>query len=606
LTTAAAEQNETVQTFFVTGMDCASCAQSIETAVAQLDGAAHVELQFTTEKLLVQGAVSPETVIGRVRDMGYDVREPDQAQPAASPTAATNFWQFMWRRAHTRLALLGALLILPGLIFSEFGGREHWLLNLLSVAAMLIAGAPIAQSAWRALRFSREITMNLLMSVAAVGAVLIGAYTEAGMVIVLFALGEALEGYTADRARNSIRSLMNVVPDEAIVLRPCIDCREHLGQDDYTGGECPFCGIEEQRLPVAELVIGDRIVVRPGERIPMDGRLHAGHSSVNQAPITGESIPVPKQPGEKVFAGSINGEGALEITVTHRAENNTISRLIRMVEEAQAQKAPAQRFVDRFARWYTPAVMGLALLVAIIPPLFFGQPFFNPDGETFGWLYRGLALLVVACPCALVISTPVSIVSGISRAARQGILFKGGAYLEGLTGIQAVAFDKTGTLTKGEPTLITLRAEGCAEALNGAAHNPRQCVDERELLALAAAVERRSEHPLGKAILDEAAKLGVAARYAAAAEVQALAGRGVQGVVDGRLVTIGSHTHFESAFPHSRPHCAAAEKDAAAGRTPVMVAVDGVYQGTIVVADTLRRTAGRRLARCGKRGSPMW
>jgi Cd2+/Zn2+-exporting ATPase len=588
LTVEAAEQRSVEQTYWVTGMDCASCAQSIETAVAQLDGAAHVELHFTTEKLIVQGVVAPETVIGRVRDMGYDVREPDADRTAAPTPTANNFWQFMWQRWHTRLALLGVLLILPGVIFSELGGREHWLLSLLSVAAMVVAGVPIAQNAWRALRFSREITMNLLMSVAAVGAVIIGAYTEAGMVIVLFALGEALEGYTADRARNSIRSLMNVVPDEAIVLRPCMDCREHLGQSGYSGGACPFCGIEEQRVPVRDLVIGDRIVVRPGERIPMDGRILEGHSSVNQAPITGESMPVPKEPGAAVFASSINGEGALEIGVTHLAKNNTISRLIQMVEEAQARKAPAQRFVDRFARWYTPAVMALALLVAVVPPLLFGQPFLNPDSETFGWLYRGLALLVVACPCALVISTPVSIVSGISRAARQGILFKGGAHLEALTNIQAVAFDKTGTLTQGEPILINLRAEACAADLNGGAHDPRECVDERELLALAAAVERRSEHPLGKAILHEARQLGVAERYPAAANVQALAGRGVQGVVDGRLVTIGSHTHFEMEFPHSQPHCAEAEKDAAAGRTPVMVAVDAVYQGTIVVADTLR------------------
>ena len=243
---------------------------------------------------------------------------------------------------------------------------------------------------------------------------------------------------------------MEVAPTEAIVLRPCIDCKEHLGQGDYAGGPCPVCGLEEQRLPVSDLQIGDTIVIKPGERIPMDGRVSAGGSSVDQAPITGESKLVEKMEGDEVFAGSINGEGTLQIEVTHLAEDNTISRMIRLVEEAQDKQAPSQRFVDRFAAYYTPAVVVLAALVAIIPPLFFEQPFWNPAPDEQGWLYRALALLVVACPCALVISTPVSLISAISNAARNGVLIKGGAYLESLNRIKAFAFDKTGTLTTGQ------------------------------------------------------------------------------------------------------------------------------------------------------------
>ncbi|MCB0091197.1 MAG: HAD-IC family P-type ATPase, partial [Caldilineaceae bacterium] len=283
------------------------------------------------------------------------------------------------------------------------------------------------------LRLSRQINMNLLMVIAAVGAVIIGAVTEAGLVMVLFAVGEALEGYTMERARHSIQALMEVAPAEATVLRPCMDCRAHVGQDGYTGGPCPFCGVEEVAVPVAQLQIGDTMLVKPGERIAMDGRVIKGASLVNQAPITGESTPVAKSKDAEIFAGSINGEGVLEIEVTRLAADNMISRIIALVEEAQARKAPVERFVDRFAQWYTPLVVAIAVLIAAVPPLFLQQPFWGDQG----WLYRALTLLVVACPCALVISTPVTIISAISNAARNGVLIKGGAYLELLAKVRA-------------------------------------------------------------------------------------------------------------------------------------------------------------------------
>jgi Cd2+/Zn2+-exporting ATPase len=561
--------NGSTYTFTISGMDCAGCARTIESGVAKLPGVQSCELNFTTERLRISGAITPEQVVARVRDLGYTIAEaaPEPAAPVAPPSAPS-FLDFMWARLETRLALLGALLVLPGIVLHELLGWDALWIDLLALLAMALTIGPIARSAWRSLTISRELNINALMTIAAVGAVIIGAYVEAGLVMVLFALGEALEGYTATRARHAITSLMEVVPQTALRL----------------GTTCCGSGCEE-RVAVADLQVGDLIVVRPGERIPMDGTVRAGFSAVNQAPITGESRLIEKEPGAQVFAGSINGEGSLEVTVTHRAADNTIARMIRLVQEAQERRAPVQRFVDQFAKYYTPAVVLLALLVATVPPLLFGQPFWNPSPETFGWLYRGLALLVVACPCALVISTPVSLVSAMSAAAKQGVLIKGGAYLEALSKVQVVAFDKTGTLTAGRPTVVAVRAVNCitpdAEALGS-------CAACDDVLALAGAVERRSEHPLAHAIINASTQRGLDARLPAVEHVQALVGRGIVGLVDGREVMVGSHRHFDSAIAHLPAHCHAATQDAALGHTPVMVSVAGDYIGTITLADTVR------------------
>ena len=575
-------------TFQVEGMDCADCALTLEKGCARLRGVQSCEVNFATEKMHVVGNVTKEDVIRRVRELGYDLTEPQPLpEVGTEPVRPINFPQFMWRRRDTRLALLGALLILPGLLFDEILGLHHPLVDLASVGALVAAGLPIFRSAVQVIRINRTINMNVLMAVAGIGAVIIGEYTEAGMTIVLFAIAEAMEGYTTNRARDSIRSLIRVVPNEATLLNQRHD------------------QVHEKRVRVETLNVGDVILVKPGERIPMDGRVVAGASSVNQAPITGESRLVEKIVGSDVFASSINGEGSLEIEVMYLAADNTISRLIKMVEEAQEKRAPTQRFVDRFAQYYTPAIVALAALTAVIPPLFFGESFLNPDSHTFGWLYRGLALLVVGCPCALVISTPVSIISAISNGARNGVLIKGGAYLEALNSVNAIALDKTGTLTEGHPSVVTVHSAECLEdhanlsepqfsggweATDGVCH---RCDD---LVALASAVEQRSEHPIAKAIIDEAARRGVQDRYPAAKMVTAMAGRGVTGQVRGRQITIGSHDHFDSAIPHPQEHCGEAEYSGQQGYTPMMVSANDEYVGTITVADTIRPSSQEAVA----------
>jgi|CXWK01.1.fsa_nt_gi Cd2+/Zn2+-exporting ATPase len=614
------------QRFQIAGMDCADCARSIEKGVARLDEVESAALNFTTGTLCVRGPVAAERVVGRVRELGYDVEEGQESggagaqgsteEPALSPPPPRSpapLLPYLWARADTRAALIAALLVLPGLLFDELLpglGIASPLFAVTSVLAMVVAGLPIARSAVAALRVNHEITINLLMTIAAVGAVVIGAYTEAGLVMVLFALGEALEGYTAARARDAIRGLSSLAPTEAIVLRD--------------GGET--------RVAVAALVVGDTIVVRPGERLPMDGRVLAGASAVNQAPITGESRPVDKTPGDEVFAGSVNGQGTLEVRVTATAEDTTISRMIRLVAEAQERRAPAQRFVDRFARVYTPAVIVIALLVAVVPPLLFDAPFLDPAPGVRGWLYRALALLVVACPCALVISTPVTLISAISNGARHGVLFKGGAYLEALSRVRAIAFDKTGTLTRGEPVVVEVVASDqlsvvsdqlsvvsdqlsvVSDQLPVASDQSPVTADQRpttndhgqqatdnwqlatdNLLALAAAVERRSEHPLARAVVAAAEARGVAERYPAAADVTANSGRGVSGRVNGGHIEIGSHAWFDESIDHL-PHCDAIRAADARGQTTMLVSHDGDYRGYIALADAPRDDSAAALA----------
>ncbi|MEK7822138.1 MAG: HAD-IC family P-type ATPase, partial [Planctomycetota bacterium] len=323
--------------------------------------------------------------------------------------------------------------------------------------AMLTGGPRIFHKGFLAAK-GLSLDMNTLMGIAVIGAAAIGEWGEAATVIALFSLAQLLETYSLDRARNTLSSLMTLTPQEALVRK----------------------GKEEVTLPVNEVQLGDTLIVRPSEKIPLDGMVVEGYSTVNQAPITGESTPVEKYAGCEVFAGTINREGVLEVRVTHLAKDTTLSRIIHLVEECQAQKAPYQSFVDRFARIYTPIVIGTAFLVATVPWAFLGADFIP-------WLYMGLVFLVISCPCALVIATPVSLLSGITCAAQHGVLIKGGVHLEEAGRLEAIAFDKTGTLTKGVPEVIDVI--------------PFDSLPHDELLRVAASVEARSEHHLAGAIL---------------------------------------------------------------------------------------------------------
>jgi Cd2+/Zn2+-exporting ATPase len=619
------------ETYRITGMDCADCAKTIEHGVSKLDGVTSCSLNFGAAVLKVEGA-SRDVVIQRVKALGYGVaNDPHQTQKADTSTPATANWisrlpsngllgflKFLLQKTDTTMAVLGALLILPSLIFVEIGPLftgvkpESLVFDTLSLAAMLVAGFPIARSAWRAITINREININVLMTMAAIGAVIIGAYTEAGLVMVLFAIGEALEGYTAERARDSIRSLMEVVPNEATLLE--LPTEAHVSPTTATSTD-GFISLDaiampgehghetaphyhERRVDVTMLKVGNLIMVKPGERIAMDGRIRKGASSVNQAPITGESVPVEKQPGNEVFAGTINGEGTLEIEVTNLAADNTISRIIRMVEEAQERKAPAERFVDQFAKYYTPMVVAIAALVAVVPPLLFGAPFLplGEGGGDQGWLYRALELLVVACPCALVISTPVVIISAISNAARNGVLIKGGAYLEALSKVKAIAFDKTGTLTEGQPRVVQVKSIHCSNPQTGS------CANCDDLLALASAVEKRSEHPLAKAVVVAADENNLSTKYPAAESVKAITGKGVIGNVNGHDVVIGSHVYFDQTLPHDRAQCDEIETASAAGRTTMLVGTDNGYVGYITVADAVRDSSRQAIAELKQAG----
>ena len=564
---------EKVQVFEISGLDCPDCAKKVASGVQKLPGVQISELNFTTRKLTVVGDTSGQLIGDRVRALGHDIVTPETNQKQ-SGQKSSNFFRFLWKRTETRFALLGALLILPGLILNELLGQEHLWVNWLSSAAILAAGLPVARSAWQNLRINHNIDINFLMSIAAIGAFIIGAYTEAGMVMVLFALGEALEGFTSEKAHASIESLLDIVPQTATRLI------ENNGS------------AREISVQVSDLNIADRILVRPGETIPMDGKILEGVSSVNQASITGESALIEKTVGDEVFASSINGESALIVSVTQLSDDNTISRVVKMVKQAQEKQAPAERFIDQFARWYTPLVVVLASLVAIIPPIFFNQPFLNPAQGGTGWFYRGLTLLVISCPCALVISTPVSIISAISNAARHGVLFKGGLHMETLSKAKVFAFDKTGTLTEGTPVIMAARAQ------DHRTFKPisSSCSDCSDLVALAHAVERRSQHPLAQAVSEAADRLGVAEKYPAALQVTVNPGKGVSGDVGGRLVQIGSHRWLDDDILHSQEDCDDLKNMELDGSSQINIAVDGVLQGSLLAIDTPRDSSRQAIA----------
>jgi Zn2+/Cd2+-exporting ATPase len=551
------------QTYFIEGMDCADCALKIEKGVRKLPRVENVSIDFATGWLQIEGEAAPESVRQRVEALGYRMLE---NQPRTSPDKSRfrnpvlGFWKFLMARTETRLALVGGLLLLLSFVAGS-AGINTIVIRMVQVVALVIAGYPIASSGFRNLIINRDFNISLLMTIAALGAIVIGEIAEGATLIFLFAIAEALEGYTTDRARNVLAEMRDLAPATAIRLSAAGD----------------------EIVPVEDLQIGDRILVRPGDRVPMDGVILTGATEIDQAPITGESMPVVKEEGSEVFAATINGSGEIIVRVTRLVEDTTLQRIIQRVAEAQSMRAPTQRFIDRFARVYTPAMVIVAILVATLPPLLFGQPFLTtPDGDR-GWLYRALALLVIACPCALVISAPVTVLSAITQAARRGILIKGGVFLEALSGVRVFAFDKTGTLTQGEPAVTLVRSIDCETG--------ELCEHCNDVLGLAYSLEQRSPHPLARAIVSAAESQGMTGIYGPADDVRALPGRGIQGRVDGKVATIGSHHYFHTQHPHDVLLCDWASVAELEGQTAMLVSDGDRVRGVIAVADRIRPTS---------------
>lgn len=543
--TQDASDSAQLSRFRIEAMDCPTEQTLIQDKLGKLAGIEQLEFNLINRVLGVRHTLGDTIEIERAIDsLGMKAEPLDAAEEvigSAAQSHATRWWP---------LALSGAAAIAAEIVHFAALAPE-WVVALLALAAILGCGLGTYKKGWIALK-NRNLNINALMSIAVTGAVLIGQWPEAAMVMVLFTVAELIEARSLDRARNAISGLMQLTPDMATVRQADGQWRE---------------------VEVREVTVGARVRLRPGERVGLDGEVTSGQSSVDQAPITGESLPVEKTVGDQLFAGTINQAGALEYRVTAAAGQSTLARIVKAVEEAQGARAPTQRFVDRFSRVYTPAVFALALAVAIIPPLFMAAAWFD-------WVYRALVLLVVACPCALVISTPVTIVSGLAAAARKGILIKGGVYLEGGRKLDFLALDKTGTLTHGKPVqtdaqVLDPRVEGRAQAL-------------------AASLAERSDHPVSRAIAQFAKAQGLPL-----SEVDgfaALAGRGVRGEIDGETYHLGNHRLVEElglCSPALEVQLDALERQ---GKTVVLLLDRAGPLALFAVADTVKDSSREAIA----------
>lgn len=511
----------------VNGMDCAACARKVENAVKQVPGVSHAQVLFATEKLLVSADndVSKQ-VEDAVSKAGYTLRS--ETAPVEKISSLKE-----------NLPLI-TLIIMMALSWG-LEQINHPFGNLAFIATTLVGLFPIARQALRLIKSGSWFAIETLMSVAAIGALFIGATAEAAMVLLLFLIGERLEGWAASRARKGVSALMALKPETA--TRVINGTRETVA--------------------INTLRPGDVIEVAAGGRLPADGALLTTTASFDESALTGESIPVERAAGEKVPAGATSVDRLVQLTVLSEPGDSAIDRILKLIEEAEERRAPVERFIDRFSRIYTPAIMLIALLVTVVPPLFFGAPW-------EGWIYKGLTLLLIGCPCALVISTPAAITSGLAAAARRGALIKGGAALEQLSQIQHIAFDKTGTLTVGKPQVTGVYP---------------QEISEDELLTLAAAVEQGATHPLAQAIVREAQSRAL--NIPPATAQRALVGSGIEAVVDGKKVLI------VAAGKSSNPEVEALEQ---AGQTVVVVMQDGVAKGMLALRDTLRDDAKEAVA----------
>ncbi|HGA0291293.1 heavy metal translocating P-type ATPase [Streptococcus dysgalactiae] len=526
----------TEKTYRIEGLSCTNCAGKFEKNVKQLPGVTSATVNFGASKI----SVEDQTTIEELEEAGAfenliirDDQENDEQVRSKESFIKRN------------IALIISLGFILVAVISQLSlGEDHLLTKALYILAIIIGGFDLFKEGFSDL-IKLDFSMESLMTIAIIGAAFIGEWAEGSIVVILFAISEALERFSMDKARQSIRSLMDIAPKEALIRRNNV----------------------EQLVSVDKIDIDDIMIIKPGQKIAMDGLVINGHSSVNQAAITGESVPVEKQLDDEVFAGTLNEEGVLEVKVTKKVTDTTIAKIIHLVEEAQGERAPAQAFVDKFAKYYTPFIIIMALLIVVVPPLFFG-------GDWNKWLYQGLSILVVGCPCSLVISTPVSIVSAIGNAAKNGVLVKGGVYLEEIGHLRAIAFDKTGTLTKGKPVVTDFIATSSETDIN--------------YLSIISSLESLSQHPLASAILNEADKTNVDYKSIQIEDFQSITGKGLTGIHQNIRYYIGSPKLFSASVIEETAVKVQYRQFQEQGKTAMYFGTDEQILGVIAVADEVR------------------
>ncbi|MFH1626035.1 MAG: cation-translocating P-type ATPase [Pseudomonadota bacterium] len=525
----------------IKGLHCVDCVKKIERAMSSLRGIHNMKLSFSTSKMEVvydSHKISLEAIQSKVKSLGYDMLEKEMEEEKILSLKNSEF----------TFALISGIALFVGLYLSfltpnpiilEFCNHVS-LSDPFYAIAMIFGGYHVAGRAIKAL-FSRTFVIDSLMIIGALGAVFVDALAEGAAVLFLFSIAELLEDYSVERSRGSLRELVGLTPKVASVKRG----------DNFI------------ETPIEEIRVGDIILIRSGEKIGVDGVIVEGHSSVNQAPITGEALPINKGIGDTVFAGTINQEGSLEVAAEKEAKDSTLVKIIQLVESAEEQKSPTERFIDRFAKYYIPVVVGIAVLTVTIPTLIFQQSFDL-------WFYKGLLLLLISCPCALALSTPISIASGITSGAKNGVLFKGGVYIERLAKIDTLAFDKTGTLTEGRPVVTDVI--------------PFNDYSRREILSIASSLECLSDHPIGKAILELAEREGVSTECVA--DFTAMTGKGITGGIRNETFVVGSKKLFSQEALSGLEETFSKLEDEA--KTIVIVGKENEVAGVIGIADKIR------------------
>ena len=564
-------------TYKIDGMDCAEEVAALKAELAPLVGVRTLAFDLLNGKMTVEFSetgITSDDLVAAVAKAGLKALPWDGSEPPPSHSAGWARW------GRTAMTTGSGSLLLVGLIahvslggwrasvLGEDGQSMPFSVKVLYLGAVVTGSWFVAPKAWRALLRLRP-DMNLLMTAAVAGALVIDEFFEAGTVAFLFALSITLEAWSVGRARRAIAALLALTPTQALVLKMGGTNADQNNPSEMDQGK----QAQEQLLDIAAVPVGSTVLVKPGQKFPLDGKITHGETSVNQAPITGESNPVAKSVGSDVFAGTINEDGTVEFITTKPANETTVAKIIQMVGDAQSKRSPSEQWVEKFARYYTPGVMALAIGVMVLPPLLV-------DGLWSKWFYEGLVLLVIGCPCALVISTPVSIVAALAAAAKNGVLIKGGLYVEAPAHLRAIALDKTGTLTEGRPAV--------REVVPLSGHN------QKELMEIAAAIEARSEHPLARAVISHAQSLGI--HTEAAENFQVVKGKGASATLNGKPVWLGSHRFLEERGQETPEMHDKLELWSSSGSTAVVIGNEEHVCGFIAVADEVRKNAKKAVS----------